>query len=433
MKCCIFAGPTLREADRGRLPDALWLPPAKQGDVYRAVTLLQPRCIAIVDGYFQWVPAVWHKEILWAIRCGVHVFGAASMGALRAAELAAYGMHGVGRICAAYRSGVLPPFEEPFEDDDEVAVVHGPEQSGYLAASEAMVNIRMTLAVAAGAGVIEPQTLFALAALAKGLHFPQRSYDRVLREARARGVATAQLDALEAFLPHGRVDQKRADAIELIDALQVFGASDPAPCRARFHFEHTTLWERVVRDLAQGLPHSPSDAQVLAEARLEGAAFVELRQQVAAELVSPGPHRDGLADPAGIAESDVAVRARIHALALDRERLPPAVIDRHLLQRLRASGRYATLLARAEDKRDRLRGQPLAVEVGTFDGVQLLQLEDWYFAQCLGMEIPHDLPRYITQLGYLDKRAFHEAIFAEYLYRTTAPGEGGAEPGPGAP
>jgi hypothetical protein len=60
-------------------------------------------------------------------------------------------------------------------------------------------------------------------------------------------------------------------------------------------------------------------------------------------------------------------------------------------------------------------------------------LEDWYFAQCLGMEIPDDLPVYITQLGYLDKRAFHEAIFAEYLYRTTAQGVGGAEPGPGAP
>ena len=49
MKYCIFSGPTLPEAERGRLPDALWLPPAKQGDVYRALTLLQPRCIAIVD------------------------------------------------------------------------------------------------------------------------------------------------------------------------------------------------------------------------------------------------------------------------------------------------------------------------------------------------------------------------------------------------
>ena len=87
----------------------------------------EPQAIGIIDGYFQWAPAVWHKEILWAIQQGVHVFGAASMGALRAAELAPFGMRGVGRIFEAYRDGVLPGSgDEPFEDDDEVAVVHGP-------------------------------------------------------------------------------------------------------------------------------------------------------------------------------------------------------------------------------------------------------------------------------------------------------------------
>ena len=44
----------------------------------------RPRAIGIIDGYFQQVPSVWHKEILWAMAQGVHVFGSASMGALRA-------------------------------------------------------------------------------------------------------------------------------------------------------------------------------------------------------------------------------------------------------------------------------------------------------------------------------------------------------------
>ena len=65
----------------------------------------RPRAVGIIDGYFQQVPSVWHKEILWAMAQGVHVFGSASMGALRAAELAPFGMRGVGLIFEAYRDG----------------------------------------------------------------------------------------------------------------------------------------------------------------------------------------------------------------------------------------------------------------------------------------------------------------------------------------
>jgi len=67
----------------------------------------RPRVIGIVDGYFERVPAVWHKEILWAMSRGVHVLGAASMGALRAAELHPFGMVGVGAIFEGFRDGEL--------------------------------------------------------------------------------------------------------------------------------------------------------------------------------------------------------------------------------------------------------------------------------------------------------------------------------------
>jgi len=49
-------------------------------------------------GYFEIVPTVWHKEILWAMDRGIHVYGGASIGALRAAELADFGMTGIGQI-----------------------------------------------------------------------------------------------------------------------------------------------------------------------------------------------------------------------------------------------------------------------------------------------------------------------------------------------
>src|SRR5262249_34690040 len=71
----VFTGPTLPvEEGRTILDDAVYLPPASQGDVYRAARE-RPWGIAIVDGYFGRVPAVWHKEILWALAQGVHVFG----------------------------------------------------------------------------------------------------------------------------------------------------------------------------------------------------------------------------------------------------------------------------------------------------------------------------------------------------------------------
>ncbi|UUZ56476.1 TfuA domain-containing protein [Massilia sp. H-1] len=81
---------------------------------------------------------MWHKEILHALALGIRVYGGSSMGALRAAELHPFGMRGVGRIFGDFASGVL-------EDDDEVALIHGPADTAYACQSEAMANIRCAL------------------------------------------------------------------------------------------------------------------------------------------------------------------------------------------------------------------------------------------------------------------------------------------------
>src|SRR5262245_64197472 len=103
MTIVIFCGPTLRAEERAPDADFLFLPPVRQGDLYQAVVKENPRAIGIIDGYFDGVPAVWHKEILWALTNGIPVFGASSMGALRAAEMHVFGMRGVGWIFEAYR------------------------------------------------------------------------------------------------------------------------------------------------------------------------------------------------------------------------------------------------------------------------------------------------------------------------------------------
>src|SRR6185436_15946902 len=126
-----FLGPTLSHDEARDVLDAEYRPPAAHGDVLRAA-LRRPRAIGLVDGVFEGVPAVWHKEILFALAEGVHVFGAASMGALRAAELSTFGMRGIGQIYDWYAGGAI-------DADDEVALVHGPYETDFLALSEPLV------------------------------------------------------------------------------------------------------------------------------------------------------------------------------------------------------------------------------------------------------------------------------------------------------
>jgi hypothetical protein len=240
MDVVVFSGPSLAPADARAVLDAVYLPPAAQGDLYRAVQRYQPQAVGLIDGLFEQVAAVWHKEILWAMDQGVHVFGAASMGALRAAELAAFGMEGVGAIFAAYHSGAL-------EDDDEVAVIHAPAEHGYRALSTALVDLRPTLSAAAGAGVIAPETGARLIALAKARYYPERSYTQLLRDARADGAPADELAALAAWLPQGKIEQKLADALALLHVVGARLATGLQPKQVRYYFERSAYWERFVQ------------------------------------------------------------------------------------------------------------------------------------------------------------------------------------------
>lgn len=229
MKIIVFLGPTLAVAHARELLEADYRPPVSRGDVYRAA-LEQPYAIGIVDGYFRNVPAVWHKEILWAMNRGIHVFGSASMGALRAAELADFGMVGVGHIFRQFRTGAL-------EDDDEVAVIHGPGELGFLAVSEAMVNIRATLVAASAAGVLTADEAARLEGIAKRLFYPDRCYPRILAAALASGMDGRRLAAFREWLPNGRIDQKRRDAIAMLQSMGELAARGAGPLQAEFFFE----------------------------------------------------------------------------------------------------------------------------------------------------------------------------------------------------
>ena len=156
-----------------------------------------------------------------------------------------------------------------------MAVLHGPPEAGYPSLSEALVNIRATLHIAADAGVILPATQRSVLYAAKRLHYSARTYPQILADAEADGGDRVELDALQAWLPVGRVDQKRLDAIAMLKIMRhdaEHAAEGPAP---RFAFARTQLWVQAAR--AAGLLTARGEHvplwQVLDELLLEHEAF----------------------------------------------------------------------------------------------------------------------------------------------------------------
>jgi hypothetical protein len=239
MRAVIFAGPSLPPNVRPDLgSDIDWRAPVRQGELYRAA-LDRPTVIGVIDGYFEVTPTVWHKEILWAMAQGIHVFGAASIGALRAAELDVFGMKGIGRIYEDFRDGVL-------EDDDEVAVLHGPEELSYSPLTEAMVNIRATLAAATQDGIVSRGAATSLTAMAKQLFYKDRTYEAMLQSAVEFGMNADELTRLTGWLPQGRVDQKRRDARAMLDAILAHISAGTPPLRVSYELAETVAWKAVM-------------------------------------------------------------------------------------------------------------------------------------------------------------------------------------------
>lgn len=210
----VFLGPSLPLAQaRAILPGATFLPPARQADLLTAVVNLRPRAVGLIDGVFLHQQSVWHKEILYALERGIWVFGASSLGALRAAETDSFGMIGVGRIYELFASGEL-------NDDDEVALSHGPAADGYRKLSEPMVNVRATLAAAHDAGVISDAEEMILLSSAKELHFSERVFSTILGRGLKLGIDLATARRLGTFVESEYVDLKAQDAALLLETIR---------------------------------------------------------------------------------------------------------------------------------------------------------------------------------------------------------------------
>ena len=277
MSVYVFLGPTLAMAEARRYLDAEYLPPVSQGDVLCLLDQ-RPTAIAIIDGYFELVPSVWHKEILLALESGVHVFGAASMGALRAAELDVFGMKGIGQVYKWYASGYL-------EDDDEVAVVHGPPEQGYRELSDAMVNVRDRCLSAAKHGIVTRRAARQFIEIAKALFYPERQWPRILADARQAGVAERHIRAMDAYLKKAKKPALKArDAVALLRHVAAVVKRAPRPFRARVRTERTKYIGRLLAEVA--LPSDGGSEQTSGDDRARELAL--LRILIAREALHAG-------------------------------------------------------------------------------------------------------------------------------------------------
>ena len=440
----VFLGPTLTHDEARTVLDAEFLPPAAHGDVLRAA-FRRPQAIGIVDGVFEHVPAVWHKEVLFALSEGIHVYGAASMGALRAAELDRFGMRGIGEVYRAYADNVL-------EDDDEVAVAHAGVEHGFQATSDSMVDIRATLDAAVSQGIVSERTAATITAQIKATFYPERLL---------LGALSPHDDdhrRLREWLPGGRVRRKRDDALALLRAIDEDLAAGLEPFRPSWTLQRSRCWEDARSSVERAAEHRPGPTtavtaddeleSVLDEARLDPDEYSQLldqsllitlaRREAAAVGVDVSSwasqaaldqerHRRRLSEvedvtawlgERGLSMADLpAVAQRLAVLRWARDAHRDAVAG-EVAFTLRSDDLYTELVARAARKREVLASLP----VSRTPEIDRHTVISWYFGEHLGQAVPAALDSWAAANGWRRVADFLRAIRGEWRFRQATGG-----------
>jgi hypothetical protein len=170
----VYLGPSANASlVKTLLPGAVLRPPARRGDLYRDRFLFYSVFI-IIDGVFFQDYGLPLREIIDVIEDGAIVYGGASLGALRAAELWPIGMRGSGIIFRLYRRGVLV-------SDDEVAVSFD-STTCHPSLSVALIDIRWALHRALKAGKINKKFSETVIQYAASLYFMDRTWAAICKD-----------------------------------------------------------------------------------------------------------------------------------------------------------------------------------------------------------------------------------------------------------
>lgn len=280
----VFSGPTIPPSTvRELCPGCEARPPIGARDLLRLDLAAGDR-VLVIDGLMGAVRSVRHKEILAAMEAGAEVFGCSSMGALRAAELSAHGMRGVGVVYDLYARGEL-------DGDDEVAVLHLDAEHGYRSVTESLVNLRYTVDAAVAGGQLEEELGRGLIATAKSRPFHDRDLGSL-----AALVCESSEDraALVRTLARNRIDVKRADAERVLEQLST---GDPRPVTPVSSTVYLHGWRFNVRKEVGGARVGDRDLMAYAACFLDDWPQLRLRAVCEQLLDEPPPHpADGRAE-----------------------------------------------------------------------------------------------------------------------------------------
>lgn len=225
----VYCGLTIPAAEvTARLPGAEVGAPVRRGDLLRDIASGVHVAI-IIDGLFHHSLAVSIGELMDALRAGVRLYGASSMGALRASELDVHGMIGFGRVYELIR-------RSPYFRDDFVAQALSTETGQAL--SHAWVDLHFRLAELSRSRRVDPREVLRVQRLLQELHYSERSpaLQRHLQRRQPR------LQALLEQLSVPFESQKRKDALgvlrrcaEDLERLRRLNAAlnEPSPPRSR--------------------------------------------------------------------------------------------------------------------------------------------------------------------------------------------------------
>ncbi len=234
MKPLVFAGPSLHGLALAKPAAYDLAPPASCGDIMRAV-LAGRTVIALIDGIFESGPSVWHKEILFALSAGCHVLGAASMGALRAAECWPFGMIGTGGVYEDYRIGRR-------SSDADVALLHGPAELSYRPLSVPLVDLDDCTNRMAAQKLITSATRWKLQQAARSIYYKVRNWEGLLT---AVDIAENKQQILLDWIAASGPAAKARDALDLLETLTVPLSRAAAP----IPFQHTRFSDQLLRSL----------------------------------------------------------------------------------------------------------------------------------------------------------------------------------------
>jgi len=203
----VFLGPSLSIEKARKIINAEFLPPAKKGDFIKLSLTSEKKIIILIDGVFlQDYPPTPIEVFQVVNKNNFQVYGASSLGALRAVELEKFGMKGYGQVFELFKKNII-------NSDDEVAVTF---DNSYNLLSEAMIDIRYNLFLAFKKGIIDKETKQLITRTAKKIYFPFRSYENIVKK--SIELYSDTRDSIEDF--HNFVSTQRQSLKEL-DAMGI--------------------------------------------------------------------------------------------------------------------------------------------------------------------------------------------------------------------